>query len=151
MLYVALEGQIRVKQVKVRVGNWQGWHSAAGRRFFFGVCFFGFRIKKTSRRKFLKIKRINNIGELRSAAILPELSPAGSSSAPVPKWLWFYWPFRGFCGTFQRLAGWNSASGFSSRRGEAFQWRFRKGADEKSRASKRRKKSNSRFRVLPDW
>ena len=32
MLYVALEGQIRVKKVKVRVGNWQGWHSAAGRR-----------------------------------------------------------------------------------------------------------------------
>lgn len=77
MLYVALEGQIRVKQVKVRVGNWQGRHPAAGRRFFFGVCFFGFRIKKTSRRKFIKIKRTNNNGGLRSAAILPRLSPVG--------------------------------------------------------------------------
>ncbi len=77
MLYVALEGRIRVKQVKVRVGNCRGWHPAAGRRFFFGVCFFGFKIKKTSRRKFIKIKRINNSGELRSAAILPGLLPAG--------------------------------------------------------------------------
>ena len=77
MLYVALEGQIRVKENKGMGGNGQGGQSAAGWRFFFGVCFFGFRYKKTSRRKFLKIKRINNIGELRSAAILPGLLPAG--------------------------------------------------------------------------
>ena len=70
MLYVALEGKIRVKKVKVRVGNCQGWHSAAGRRFFFGVCFFGFRIKKTSRRKFLKFTLSDNNDGLMSGAIL---------------------------------------------------------------------------------
>ena len=63
MLYVALEGQIRMKQVKVTVGNWQGLHSAAGRRFFFGVCFFGFKYKKTSRRKFFEFRLKNNICE----------------------------------------------------------------------------------------
>ena len=77
MLYVALEGQIRVKKVKVRVENWQGWHPAAGRRNFFSELVFGFSYKKTSRRKFLKIKRINNNGGLMSAAILPGLLPAG--------------------------------------------------------------------------
>lgn len=70
MLYVALEGKIRVKKVKVRVGNCQGWHSAAGRRFFFGVCFFGFRFKKTSRRKFFEVKRKGSNDGLMSGAIL---------------------------------------------------------------------------------
>lgn len=32
MLYVALEGQIRVNQVKVNVWESQGWQPAAGRR-----------------------------------------------------------------------------------------------------------------------
>ena len=53
MLYVALEGQIRVKKVKVRVGNWQGWHSAAGRRIFFLNRFLNLGIKKLPEGSFL--------------------------------------------------------------------------------------------------
>ena len=52
MLYVALEGQIRVKQVKVRVGNWQGWHSAAGWRFFLVFAFLDLGLKKLPEESF---------------------------------------------------------------------------------------------------
>jgi hypothetical protein len=107
-------------------------------------------IKKLPEGSFLKIKRINNIGELMSAAILKSFCLLDHLLLQFPCGFDFIDHFGGSAGLFNGWLNEIAHQGFQVAEAKHFD-----DASAKVRMKKpcfqRRKKSNSRFRVLPDW